>query len=210
MHPKPLIVAATQAEIMPSIPFFEEHRIPYIVTGVGMLATTYALTKALARSPSSLVLNVGIAGSFSHNIAIGSVVEIIHDTLSELGAESSEGFIPIEELGFGSSSWSSLPIDSVQTDLPRVQAITVNKVHGSLTSIAHLQKRLPEIHVESMEGAAAFYVCHEENMPCIQVRSISNYVEARDKSAWDIPLAIRNLNHWLNNFLTSNSALFLR
>src|SRR5690606_14462919 len=120
MYPKPLIVAATQAEIMPSIPCVEEHRIPYIVTGVGMLATTYALTKALAHSPSSLVLNVGIAGCFSHNIAIGSVVEIIHDTLSELGAESSEGFIPIEELGFGSSSWSSLPIDSVRSEERRV------------------------------------------------------------------------------------------
>src|SRR5690606_29709359 len=132
MHPKPLIVAATQAEIMPNIPFLVKYGIPYIVTGVGMLATARALTKALAHSPSSFVLNVGIAGSFSHSLALGSVVEIIHDTLSELGAESSADFIPIEELGFGSSSWPNQPLDEVRSDLPQVQAITVNKVHGSL------------------------------------------------------------------------------
>src|SRR5690606_19188195 len=149
MCPKPLIVAATQAEIMPSIPFLEEHRIPYIITGVGMLATAYMLTKALREAPSSCVLNVGIAGSFSRNIGVGSVVEVAQDTLSELGAESASGFLPIDELGFGSSSWSRRPLDGTCTDLPQVNAITVNKVHGYLSSITDIRERLPEIQIES-------------------------------------------------------------
>ena len=45
-----------------------------------------------------------------------------------------------------------------------------------------------------MEGAAVFKVCNFFNTPCIQLRSISNYVEKRNKKKWNIPLAIQNLN----------------
>jgi futalosine hydrolase len=45
-----------------------------------------------------------------------------------------------------------------------------------------------------MEGAAVFYVCLNENIPVLQIRSISNYVEDRDTTKWDIPLAIKQLN----------------
>jgi len=210
MYPKPLIVVATESEIAPSIPFLMEHKIPYIITGVGMLATTHALTKALYSCTPSYVLNIGIAGSFSRHLAIGSVIEVVQDTFSELGAEDENGFITIDELGFGISSWPNQSKDGIRTNLAQVDAITVNKVHGNILSIESIRRRLPEVQVESMEGAAIFYVCHKENVPCMQVRSISNYVEIRDKSAWDIPLAVQNLNRWLANFLISYPTSFLR
>jgi futalosine hydrolase len=34
-------------------------------------------------------------------------------------------------------------------------------------------------------------------IPCIQLRSISNYVEPRNRSNWNIPLAIKALNDYL-------------
>ena len=204
MSPKPLIVAATTSELAPSIPFLREHAIPYLVTGAGMLATAYALTKRLrGASPPAYILNVGIAGSFTPHLAIGAVTEIVHDTLPELGAESEEGFIPMEQLGFGNSSWSNIPPSALQTHLPPTKAVTVNTVHGVPSSIESIRQQFPEVQVESMEGAAVFYVCHSENIPCLQVRSISNYVELRNKSTWNIPLAIHNLNEWLMTFLAS-------
>jgi futalosine hydrolase len=45
-----------------------------------------------------------------------------------------------------------------------------------------------------MEGASVFKVCEEFNVPCMQIRSISNKVEKRNKNNWDLDLAIRNLN----------------
>ena len=45
-----------------------------------------------------------------------------------------------------------------------------------------------------MEGAAFFKVCNYFNVPCMQIRSISNRVEKRNKENWDISLAIENLN----------------
>jgi len=45
-----------------------------------------------------------------------------------------------------------------------------------------------------MEGAAFHYACLKEKVPYAEIRSISNYVEKRDRSKWNIPLAIKNLN----------------
>ena len=45
-----------------------------------------------------------------------------------------------------------------------------------------------------MEGAACFMVCNKFEISCMQIRSISNKVEKRNKENWDFPLAIKNLN----------------
>lgn len=201
LHTKPLVVAATRAEIALSIPLLDAQQIPYVITGVGMVATAYALTKALHRCTPPYILNLGIAGSLSDELPIGSVVEIVQDTFFELGAENEDDFIPLEQLGFGASSWANLSSGHIHTALDKVEGITVNKVHGHKRAIQQVQQRLPYARTESMEGAAVFYVSNEENIPCIQVRSISNFVGPRDKSTWNIPLAIQNLHEWLSDFL---------
>ena len=45
-----------------------------------------------------------------------------------------------------------------------------------------------------MEGASVFKVCQEFNVPCLQIRSISNKVEKRNINNWNLDLSIRNLN----------------
>ena len=51
-----------------------------------------------------------------------------------------------------------------------------------------------------MEGAAFLASCgHAKHYT--QIRAISNYVEKRDKSKWNMPLAIKNLNDFLINFI---------
>ena len=75
----------------------------------------------------------------------------------------------------------------------KVKGVTVNTVHGIENSIHKMVERLyPDI--ESMEGAAVFKVCEEMRVSCIQIRSISNKVEKRNKESWNLPLAISNLN----------------
>jgi futalosine hydrolase len=55
--------------------------------------------------------------------------------------------------------------------------------------------------IESMEGAAVFYVCLKTNINCIQIRTISNNVERRNKNNWNIPLALKNLQNITINLL---------
>ena len=72
-----------------------------LITGVGMVATAFALGRHLANNDYDLAINLGIAGSFDRNIALGEVLEITQDTFAELGAENDNEFLPIDQLGFG-------------------------------------------------------------------------------------------------------------
>ncbi|PTS91953.1 futalosine hydrolase [Pedobacter sp. HMWF019] len=209
---KILVVAATLPEISPvyshfGIPheqFYSTPGFDLLITGVGMTATAYALGKQLA-TPYRLVLNLGIAGSFDYSIPLGSVVSITSDTFSELGAEDKNEFLPIDQLGFGKSCYSIDDLSLVPhiQNLRTVRGITVNTVHGNTESIQSVLTRLQPI-TESMEGAAVFYSCEQVAVPCLQVRSISNYVEERNKENWKIGLAIKNLNDWAIDFLTNS------
>lgn len=209
---KILIVAATRAEVsglcaaftLPEGDFMQTAAFDVLITGVGMTATAFALGKYL--SPVyKLVVNLGIAGCYDWQFSLGSVLSITQDTFSELGAEDKNDFLTIDSLGFGKSSYTAkndLSMDHF-TGLPQVSGITVNKVHGNKLSIKAIEQRLHPV-TESMEGAAVFYSCEQAGIPCIQVRSISNYVEERNRSTWKIGLAVNNLNNWAIEFLTNN------
>jgi len=206
---KPLIVAATTAEIAPILAhfsligdsFIETDKFDVLITDVGMVATAFALGQKLS-DKYNLVLNVGIAGSFGRNIMLGEVVNITQDTFAELGAEDHDKFITLPQLGFGEHAFSSLSCSSapIELTLRKVKGITVNKVHGNAQSIEKTIA-LYQPQTESMEGAAVFYACNKLNIPVLQVRSISNYIEPRNRENWQIGLAVKNLNNWLVDFL---------
>lgn len=201
-----LIVAATERELKPSLLLLHEREIDVLVTGVGMVETAFALGEKLTAKHYDLLLNVGIAGSFSSDLTIGDVVEVVQDRLIELGAQNREEFLSIEEMGFGQSLFSSNSIVGTiaPTGLQQVHGITVNTVHGNVVAIEAIRKRLEnDLTIESMEGAAVLHAAHKKNTPVVQVRAISNYVEPRDTSRWDIPQAIQNLHEWLRGYLIS-------
>lgn len=208
---KILIVAATKLEIEPLLNKMEAVRpmgmnlttcmykklaIDFLITGVGMVATTYQLSKTI-NDTYDIAINAGVCGSFNANLAIGTVVNVYEDCFSELGAEDGEDFIPLKELGLGGMTRISNPgkaiSNSVVDLLPKVTGITVNTVHGNEKSIGKVFNQFHP-YVESMEGAAFMFVCENENIPYIQIRSVSNVVERRNKESWNMPLAIENLN----------------
>lgn len=205
---KILLVAATYQEIEPFIkkvaPKFNpeewinlgNNQIKISITGVGMVATAYALGVALHQESYDLALNVGIAGSFYRNIKLGQLVEVREDILSELGAEDDEEFLSLDELELGEVEFNATDKYQIKQQLRKVTAITVNTVHGNEDSISLIRERVNPT-IETMEGAAFFYACEEANIPGLQVRAISNYVEKRNKENWNLALAVKNLNDWL-------------
>ena len=206
---KILLVAATKAELtdvfthfdLPNENFVQQAEFDILITGVGITATAFALGKHL-NNDYDLVLNVGIAGSFDQQIALGSLVNIEEDTFGDLGAEDNNSFLTLEDLGLGKITYQSTykTTNSKTAPLQKVKSITVNKAHGNAKTIANTQQKFKPT-TESMEGAAVFYACEAIHLPCLQVRSISNYVTARDKSTWEMQLAITNLNLWIIDFI---------
>ncbi|MGK6350494.1 futalosine hydrolase [Parapedobacter sp. DT-150] len=201
-----LVIAATQEEIRPFLRLPEQQRqgMDILITGVGMVATAFAIGQKLATDHYDLLLNVGIAGSFDRAIPLGEVVWIVQDTLAELGAEDGDQFLDSDTLGLADHTFHSPTAIAhpILGELRRCRGITVNTVHGNQHRIDAVVNRLnPD--TESMEGAAVCYAAHRSGIPAIQVRAISNYVERRHKASWKIPLAIENLNRWLGAFAGS-------
>ncbi len=202
---KTLVVAATKAELtffyqhfnLPEGNFVESKNFDLLITGVGMVATAFALGKHLSHQ-YNLVVNFGIAGSFDRSIALGTVLNITEDIFAELGAENGDEFLTITDLGFGENHYTAKTQRKV--GLPLAKGITMNCVTGSEKSIRNLIERLNPT-TESMEGAAVFYAAKQLNIDCLQIRSISNYVEPRNKENWKIGLAIKNLNDWAIAFI---------
>lgn len=191
-----LVVSATSAEMPPLDGAALIHDIDTLVTGVGMVSTAAQVARAAARSAYDAALNFGVCGSFDPQLSVGSVVHITRDAFSELGAEDEDRFLSMEELGLVPSTTiaNTAPLRSGAIDaLPRVRGITVNTVHGDESSIAKVRDRLNP-QVESMEGAAFAYACALSGLQYAQIRAVSNVVERRNRAAWRLDLAIRNLH----------------
>ncbi|MFM1876803.1 MAG: hypothetical protein RL266_2540 [Bacteroidota bacterium] len=194
-----LLVAATEME-MPSAVLGNADK---LVTGVGMVATTHHLTKELAKREYDLVMNIGIAGAFS-DAEIGCVVQVVSERLAELGVEDNGAFIPLNELKLVDSNEVRFFTDRRIDGLKEVNGITVNRVHGSADSIEKVRKQFnPD--VESMEGAAVAFVCQQFGVPWVQIRAVSNKVEPRNRDAWNIPLAIKNLHQFISQYLNDEA-----
>ena len=222
---KLLIISATSIEIKPLIAGlgkgralqhhvtryrYKQFDIDILITGVGMVPTAVFTSIVLGKYKYDAVFNIGICGSFNHDIPLGTVLNITSDCLPETGAEDGEHFLSLIDLKLLDQdefpfSGGKLINDSVFdsrliNSLLIATGVTVNTVHGNANNIEAFLKR-GHVDVESMEGAAFMFSCKLHKKRHIQIRSVSNYIEDRDVSKWDIQLAIQNVNQFMFDLL---------
>ena len=221
-----LLVSATMLEVLPTIaaniPSASEvsgfgaagtlltgKGLDCLITGLGQMQCGIHLTALLARERYDLVVQAGIAGSFTDRFPKRSIAVVSQESLADLGAEDNGGFLDLMEMGLldpnqvpfsqGRLIAPELPIKALSA-LPRASSVTVNRVLSSESSIAWVRERyVPEL--VNMEGAALFYACLLKNVPFVSLRSVSDMVGARDKGSWDIPGAVAVLNATLGVLL---------
>lgn len=220
-----LIVSATIQEIEPTLDFLKIERqsnknfykvdfigndISILISGIGSYSTVYNLTKILSKNKYDLLINVGIAGSFDEHIKIGSIVNVKSETIGDLGVNDNGIFKTVFDVNF--LKLDSFPFtnnklintfdlyDDKLTNVKYVNALTVNTVSGETSQIEFLKNKF-DVQIESMEGAAFFYVCLQENTKFIELRAISNYVKPRNKEKWETMFAISRLNDMLKFFI---------
>jgi futalosine hydrolase len=206
-----LIVAATSFEIQPTVELiqkstkkFQSHEISSLITGVGMVATTYSLTKIIHEKRPDIILQAGIAGCFTNHDLTESLI-IKEDSFGDLGVTENNFFKNIFDLNLAdknnypfSNGMLMNPNNKLLSILPleKVSSISINEITTSKEKIEwYKQNSFPT--VESMEGAAFHYVCLLEKIPFLQIRSISNYIGERDKSKWKLKESIESLNEKL-------------
>jgi futalosine hydrolase len=187
--------------------FCNGNKVRLLTTGLGMVNTARQLSLAIARQRPSLALQFGVAGSFDPVLSFEQVVQVRQEAFAELGADSPQGFLTLEEIGFPSFLLGQQPQYNVLHNstpalpgLPEVSGSTVNTVSGTEALIAEMRQRW-QPQVESMEGAAFFQCCLEEDIPFHQVRAISNRVEPRNRAAWRMREAAEAVQSWVWDWL---------
>ena len=204
-----LLIAATPFEIQPTIDALEaapqkEAPVAILIGGVGGLSTTWSLMRQIGRDRPDLIIQAGIAGSLIDRKP-GTVFVIDEEELADLGVWEAGEFRTLFDLrlaGANESPFSNgrlinpYPALLELTGLEHARGMTVNEITTDVRRIARYQQNT-KVVVESMEGGPLHYVCLRENIPFLQIRSVSNVIGTRDKAKWDIPLAITRLNEEL-------------
>lgn len=190
---------------------FADVEVTLLIPGVGSIATAWAMSKLLSTGfKPDLAINIGIAGSYNDDIKLGDVVMPVTDCFADAGIDTGNGFLTLGEAGLedpdrhpfrnGRIYAENRFVTKVSRVAKPVNAITVNTATGSAENIIKLaEKYNPDI--ETMEGAAFFYICSRGNIPFLALRSVSNKVEPRNRSSWKIPLALENLSERLREVL---------
>jgi len=206
---KLLLVAATRFEIDQTVTRLESFQYDLkstiIITGPGIFNTGFSLGKQFAVDAGyDLVIDAGICGSYSDALIPGACVSVIEDCLADFGAEDNESFLHASQLGFYTvnEKWITATALHLTKELPQVRGITVNTVSGNTQTI-EARRRIFEPDIESMEGAAFFLACRAFMLPSIQIRSVSNKVEPRNRKNWNVPVAVESLNSTLEQLLNN-------
>ncbi len=213
-----LVTAATLLEISPFIrrrsgaypcenigaagTILELSDVDVLVTGVGGMQCAAHVSRVLATRPYDFVVQAGLAGSFSPDLPKLSVVRIVSEICGDLGAEDNGGLLHITDMGlldpnqfpFQGGELRATPLEvRALSALSKVRSVTVNRVLSEAHTIRWIRERFDPL-VVNMEGAGLFYAAALAGVPFLSIRAISDMVGPRDKSQWDIPGAVRELD----------------
>ncbi len=208
-----LVCAATAFEIQQATSFIQQNKlqnkITVLITGIGLTATTYRLTKQVLTSSPKLIIQAGIAGSLNPNLPLSKTVVVKQDSFGDLGVSENDQFKNVFELGLvekNISPWKNEKLLNTNTDLLKitglqiVDSVSIQEITTDRNRIDYYKNTLGA-EIETMEGAALHYIGLMENIPFLQLRTISNYAGERNKTKWKLQESIEQLNVELQQLL---------
>ena len=131
-------------------------------------------------------------------LRIRSVVLATEEIYGDVGVVTPEGWRSADEIGIplvhgDPPHFNRFPLDSqlvsTATEICGARCgpfVTVSQCSGVQAVGDALHARFDAL-CESMEGAAAAHICTLYDIPFLEVRGISNLVEDREPTRWDIP-----------------------
>ncbi|MBU9720087.1 MULTISPECIES: futalosine hydrolase [Bacillaceae] len=193
-------VSAEQNAVMKGLQ--DDSRFESALAGVGPVEAAINTTKALMQTSYDLVICAGIAGGFEGKAPLESIVIADKIIAADLGAETSEKFLSIEELGFGFSqiepATEYIPnivqaLESKEVHTTSGAILTLSTVTGTEQTATDLLSRIPTACAEAMEGFGVASAAKNFGIPCLEIRAISNAVGPRDRESWRIKEAFATL-----------------
>jgi len=180
------------------------------IAGAHVLTTGVGIASAAARTARWLterhrhghaydaVISAGIGGAYAGRGALGDIVVGRRTIAADLGADSPDGYLSLSDLGFGTDTMDSDPdlVERVASALPTAvggSVLSVHTVTGTAARAAELTERHPDAVAEAMEGWGVATAAEDHGVPFVEIRTVSNLVGPRDRSAWRIDLAMGSL-----------------
>lgn len=197
-----LVVTAVDLEARALRPALPSATVAAVGVGQAAAAAGTARLLALAEAagqPFRAVVSAGIGGGFAGRAEVGATVLASCSVAADLGAESPEGFIPLDVLGFGTTTVAADPglLADLRSRLPAAvvgAVLTVATVTGTAESTHALAVRHPEAVAEAMEGYGVACAAVDAGVPFLEIRTISNSIGPRDRAAWRMPDALAALS----------------
>jgi futalosine hydrolase len=196
-------------------------RIVLAITGMGKVNTASVLTTLLGRFSPDLLINTGCAGAYGgSSLAVGDLAIATAEIYGDEGVLIPSGWKPLDCIGIplfkaqGKNYFNELPIspdfvekavrfaDSQAISLRSGKFVTVSTCSGTSGRGEELATRFDAI-CENMEGAAAAHVALMNGVEFLEIRGISNIVEDRELSRWDIARACENVQCFIHSFIES-------
>ncbi|MFI6821531.1 futalosine hydrolase [Micromonospora sp. NPDC050187] len=205
-----LVVTAVPAEAEAVRAGLTDPTATVVPVGVGPAVAGAATARLLALAeaagrPYDAVVSAGVAGGFAHRVAVGQTVLADRSLAADLGAESPEGFIPIDELGMSAEQLGGAVAVGADPDLLAAlrsalpdavvgTVLTVGTVTGTAASTQALADRHPDAVAEAMEGHGVAVAAAQAGLPFVEIRTISNPIGPRDRGAWRLREALTALS----------------
>ncbi|SCE80002.1 futalosine hydrolase [Micromonospora mirobrigensis] len=195
-----LVVTAVPAEAEAVRAGLTDPTVTVRPVGVGPAVAGAATARLLALAeatghPFRAVVSAGIGGGFAGRAPVGGTVLGTRSVAADLGAESPEGFIPIDELGMppewlgGGPSVDADPglLADLRQALPAATVgavLTVTTVTGTAASTLALADRHHDAVAEAMEGYGVAVAATQAGLPFVELRTVSNPIGPRDRDTW--------------------------
>lgn len=195
-----LIVTAVDAErdaVLGGLTAAQQGAADVVAAGVGAAAAAVATTVFLAAAGTEgyrLVVSAGIGGAFAGRAEPGDLLRADRIIAADLGAQTADGFASIADLGFGQ------PVECLAMPLAGLRKaavgdlLTVNVATGTDERAKELAAAHPQAVGEAMEGYGVALAAQRFGVPVAELRAVSNLIGLRDRSAWNIPLALEALS----------------
>ena len=180
------------------------HHLVIVTGGVGMAAAAAAAAWLLREryahepEPFDLVVSAGVAGGFAGRAPVTGTVLASRSVAADLGAQSPEGFLSLDELGLGSSIMEASVdvLAQLRTRLPYAtvgDVLTVSTVTGTARRAAELLTRHPYAVAEAMEGFGVATAASRAGVAFAELRTIANPVGPRERASWRLAEALEAL-----------------
>lgn len=186
--------------------------------GFGPVAAAVESASLISALHPQRVVLAGIAGSYTAR-QLGEVATFASVAMADVGARQEHAILLPSQLGFACWEPSGLTppkgpkndavFERLQLHPPAGQVaggelLTVSAASGGPADVKQRRLQFPAATAEDMEGFAVALAAYRTSLPTTIVRGISNVAGERDVGNWKIGEAMRAVDEWLEEYLSSS------